>query len=365
MASQTSSEIRALNTIRGVAALMVALFHAPAAFGVATILPHAYVAVDLFFVLSGIVISQAYGPRLDAGMSFGRFVQLRMARLYPLIFLATLAGFGLWGLRTQVNHAGLTEGALLAVPVNLLLLPSPFQVKSHGEAFPYLVQAWSLTWEFVMYVGFYVWRRPGERGVWGFAAMGAVALLAQVAIHGRADGGWTTQTFMIGGGRALFGFWAGVALGNCRRTVGGSGLPSCVDRALMVGAGIAAALLLYYVGFVRQDIWWAEALGPIVAVPLILAALILRPQRWLESWLGDRLGEMSYSIYLLHGLTLDLLVGGLKRMPHLSPVAHFTVGLGWLAVLILASWCIWRWVEMPLRVYFSRTAPSPAQTASV
>ena len=157
MMSPSQGEIRSLNTLRGVAALMVALFHGPIAFGVVTTLPHAYVAVDLFFLLSGFVISRAYGPRIDAGLSFGRFVQLRLARLYPLIFLATLAGFGVWALRLALKHQGLDQNALLTLPLNLALLPSTLRVKSGGEAYPYVLQAWSITWEIVMYVAFFVW----------------------------------------------------------------------------------------------------------------------------------------------------------------------------------------------------------------
>ena len=179
-------------------------------------------------------------------------------------------------------------------------------------------------------------------------------MLVLAAIHGRLDGGWTPQTFLVGGARAMFGFWGGVEMGRYRKAENGPSLRPGQDLALRVAAGIAAVLLLSYVFFERGNIWWAEALGPLVAAPLILAALVLRPQRWMESWIGDRLGDASYSLYLLHGLTLDILAGVLSRSPALSPVHHFILGLGWTIGVVLASWGIWRWVEMPLRVWFSR-----------
>jgi peptidoglycan/LPS O-acetylase OafA/YrhL len=354
MATSSNGEIRSLNTVRGVAALMIALFHAPAAFGVTTVLPHAYVGVDLFFVLSGFVISLAYGPRVDAGMTFGRFAQLRMARLYPLLFLATLAGFGVWILRLALKHEVLSPDSLLALPLNLALLPTTLKVNANGAAFPYVVQAWSISWEIVMYLGFFIWRRQGGQGAWRIAALGGLAMVAIAATQGRLDGGWTAETFFVGGARAMFGFWAGVAIGRYRKAANGPSLPPLMDRALMVAGGVAAGLLVFYVAFVPQFIWWAEALGPLVAIPLILSALILRPQRWLESWIGDRLGDASYSLYLLHGLTLDVLAGALSRLPALSPFQHFVLGLGWLAGIVVVSWFVWRWVETPLRIYFSR-----------
>src|ERR1700677_2281169 len=92
---QPAGEIRSLNTLRGIAALMVAIYHAPLLLGVGQTFPHAYLAVDLFFVLSGFVMLHAYEARLLDGLALGRFFQLRLARLYPLLAIATAAGFAL------------------------------------------------------------------------------------------------------------------------------------------------------------------------------------------------------------------------------------------------------------------------------
>jgi len=37
-----------------------------------------------------------------------------------------------------------------------------------------------------------------------------------------------------------------------------------------------------------------------------------------------------------------------------SVLEQSAVGFGWLACVVTISWCVWRWVETPLRVYFSR-----------
>ena len=353
--SQTTGDIRALNTGRGLAALMIALLHGPAAFGVAELVPHANLGVDLFFVLSGFVIAYAYGPRIDGGMGFPRFAQLRLARLYPLIVLATLVGFALWAARAVMHHAVPGLDALLALPLNLILCPAASDASPDGLAFPFLLQAWSITWEVVMYLSFFVWRRHMGRGAWMVSVVGAITLWILAATHGRLDGGWTTQTFLIGGARAVFGFWTGVAISRLRRPQGGVSLDPLADRALMTAAAIAAGLMLVYVIFESPTLWWADALGVTVGVPLVLAALVLRPQTWLETWLGDRLGEASYSLYMLHLLTLDLLASLLRHIPPLAPAAHMAVGFGWLACVVAISWCVWRWVETPLRIYFSRS----------
>ena len=356
--TQKTGEIRALNTVRGLAALSIALLHAPIAFGVAEIFPHAYLGVDLFFVLSGFVISFAYGPRIDGGMSLPRFAQLRLARLYPLIILATLVGFALWAGRTAVNHLPVTWDEVLALPLNLAFCPAAADANPTGLAFPFLVQAWSISWEVVMYLTFFLWRRQVGRGAWVVSVIGGLTLWGLAMIYGRLDGGWTTVTFLIGGARAMFGFWTGVAIGRLRTVENRPSLPPLADRILVIGAGVAAAAMLIYAIFISHTYWQADALGVTVGVPLVLAALVLRPQTWLENWLGDRVGEASYSLYMLHFMTLDALGVVLRRLPPLAPPQHIALGLVWLATVVAASWCVWRWVETPLRVYFSRPMPA-------
>jgi len=51
-----------------------------------------YLAVDLFFLLSGFVIANAYDQRFDAGWKVIEFARVRLIRLYPLYLLALLIG---------------------------------------------------------------------------------------------------------------------------------------------------------------------------------------------------------------------------------------------------------------------------------
>ena len=79
----------ALDSWRGIAALAVVAFHVQVnglAFS-STIVGNAGAAVDFFFVLSGFVISAAYGSRLAGGFSLARFMTLRLGRVYPLHLL--------------------------------------------------------------------------------------------------------------------------------------------------------------------------------------------------------------------------------------------------------------------------------------
>ena len=69
-----------LDAIRGAAALIVVVRHTSYFFGWA--LPMSHLAVDLFFMLSGVVIANAYDARLQAGLPARRFMLIRVIRLW-------------------------------------------------------------------------------------------------------------------------------------------------------------------------------------------------------------------------------------------------------------------------------------------
>jgi len=82
----------ALDGLRGVAAVCVAILHINVRMVGTAALPRAYLAVDFFFVLSGFVVAYAYERRLLDSMAFSSFVKIRLVRLMPMIFVATLIG---------------------------------------------------------------------------------------------------------------------------------------------------------------------------------------------------------------------------------------------------------------------------------
>src|ERR1700722_20952622 len=76
----------ALESMRGVAALTVALYHTGWTNPVSDLpfVRNGYLMVDFFFVLSGFVICHSYGGKIESFQSFSRFIWLRLGRLYPL-----------------------------------------------------------------------------------------------------------------------------------------------------------------------------------------------------------------------------------------------------------------------------------------
>ena len=268
-------EIRSLNSIRGVAALMVATFHAPLLFGASETLPHAYMAVDLFFVLSGFVMLHVYEPRITGGLQLGRFFQLRLARLYPLLAIATLLGFAVATVKLRMTHQAPSGPMLAALPLSLVLAPAASAASDQHAAYPFVTQSWSIVWEILLCPMLFVWARWVRRGAWAIAAAGAVALAWIAYTRGGIDGGWTTPTLWIGALRALVAFWAGVAV---RQWTRGS-----VPRFVKYAGLAAAAAVLAYVCLVHATIWQAEVAAATVGFPLIIAAACDVRARWLEN----------------------------------------------------------------------------------
>ena len=93
------TEIRSLTGVRGVAALLVVVYHFTlVAFSPRNPLGPGYIAVDWFFVLSGFVMAKVHSDDFAEGWSgpaYAVFLQKRFARVYPLYMIATLVAFAI------------------------------------------------------------------------------------------------------------------------------------------------------------------------------------------------------------------------------------------------------------------------------
>jgi hypothetical protein len=69
-----------LDALRGYAAIGVVLFHIGTRFGGLHTAVNGYIAVDFFFILSGVVLAGAYEARLAAKLNFTEFLALRLIR---------------------------------------------------------------------------------------------------------------------------------------------------------------------------------------------------------------------------------------------------------------------------------------------
>lgn len=271
---------RTLDGLRGVAAIAVMLFHAESIAPVA--MPGGYLAVDLFFVLSGFVIATAYLPKLaDLGpIGFGK---VRFARLYPMYFGGIVVGaMGAFGL-AALGGASFEPWSALAA---LFLLPWP----NPGHLFPTNPPAWSLFYEALVNAALAMvhrWLRPVTLLailLVTAAALTWIALDMRMIFLGAFWPGWWHGLI-----RAIFSFTAGIALTFLPRT----------NLRLTRWWTLALPLVVLFIfAAAPADRAWLDLLSILFLFPAIVwlgaqAELPLSP-------LFDALGNASYPLYCIH-----------------------------------------------------------------
>ena len=150
------ADLKALTSLRYLAALWVVVFHFRPYAGVEAVgvpvLYQGYLAVDFFFVLSGFVLAHVYRSSIQSGKySHRTFVIKRLARVYPM-HAVTLAFFAALGLIAPVIGLHLDGAEKFDMSQ---LLPQVLLVHAwvgSGETFNY--PSWSISAEFLAYLSF-------------------------------------------------------------------------------------------------------------------------------------------------------------------------------------------------------------------
>lgn len=285
-----------LTGLRGIGAIWVMLFHL--FFGSDVwVLSHGYLGVDIFFVLSGFILSHVYTPQLreTTPSSYAKFLKLRLARIYPLHFVSLtvlglivlfVPGFAERYKSAERLFSGDAFVASLLLVQNWIYWPP---LAWNGPS-------WSLSAEWFLYLLFPLFLpfvRHIESGMLALV-LGCATLLALLAVAAAKsiplDAAGTPGMM-----RALFEFTAG-----------------CLFFRAHV-AGIAAirqvgliALCWAISSTYAQSISNATALFASAAA-VLLAARGSGPVAWLLSRRPMLfLGEISYSLYMLHWIVIQL-----------------------------------------------------------
>lgn len=297
-----------LDGLRGIAAIMVMLFHAGTRLPVRA--PGGYLAVDLFFALSGFVIALAYEDRLRQGFPFSRFLIVRLIRSYPMYLVGILIGGYLYTLN----------------PIHLLMLPD---FADRYKLYPANVPMWSLIFELVVNLAYAaVATKLGNRVLVAVLLISGSAFAYGIIEAGKADLGAFWSGAAMGLIRTIFAFSLGVGIYRIRAAMG------MARRQTWLG-WLLYPLLIAVLMFAPKDrTWW-----DIAAVFAILPGIIWLGTFWeiphpaAPLWLG----HISYPFYCIHGPILWL---------HRGTVAET---LATIAGIIAAAWALNRWVDPPMR----------------
>ncbi|HVI52553.1 MAG TPA: acyltransferase [Candidatus Sulfotelmatobacter sp.] len=341
----SSGKIPALTGIRGVASFWVVVFHfyeCLCSIGTFPPMPEVpvvrsgYMGVDLFFVLSGFVLSLTYGASLShlSWQPLRRFVIGRLFRILPLHWavLAVLAvavavapgqywGPGPFTVRTLLLSMALVQGWV-------------------GLPLAWNNPTWSLSAEWLAYIYF-------------IFAIGLCARIRSAAMAGLLAAAAVTL-FILG----LFALGShvldhaerlGIVRCFCEFTAGMLLWKMCRQRPLSRPASqtcFLAGLLLLLAALTTP---WLDVCAVPAFCLLVLSCAAEAPLS--QAALGNRailfLGEISFSVYLLHPVLLNLGVAVARTAPVQGEEFRITAVTAAFFLVFPLSWLTWRGIEIP------------------
>ena len=361
-------QINALTSLRYLAAAWVLIFHMKefTRFDPLVQNPfvaHGYLGVDFFFVLSGFVLAHVYKGDVDAArFNYWGFISKRLGRIYPM-HLFTLGLFVILGVASVMQgitydrwdpadaFRNLERGQLIRALVAHITL---IHAWGATPGLQFNLPSWSISAEWFAYLMFPVFllllravrSGPGLKLALAAGLFFAMSLATQLAMGLEL----TKMSWNIGILRIAPEFLLGVALYEFgqQRTFG--------RRGAIAGLWLSALVI---VAALAASAWIAGA--AVFAVPLVvfgLAGVVLFAAD------GDRygafpplswpffvlLGEISYSVYMLHQAVMVVLFGMiLPGFRPDEPLLAVALVAGGLAVTTLLSWCSYKWIELPGR----------------
>ncbi|MGA0582319.1 MAG: acyltransferase family protein [Castellaniella sp.] len=337
-----------IDGLRAIAVLSVILFHA----GVPG-LSGGYVGVDVFFVISGYLITGILLRELDAGtFSIISFYERRVRRILPALFLVLIACIPLgWFLMDPYAFWRLGQG-LMAVTLflsNILFWQTTnYFTETAGNP---LLHTWSLGVEEQFYIFFplFLWLVWRYARAWLWLAIALATAASLMISQWGVQSGRVVAAFYLSPSRAfelLLGSLVAVAAFGGR-------IPDLRPRIASVLSWVGLGAIAWAATVFSQETPFP---GWRALVPSLGAAMILAFVRNNGSlgWLLSRramvgLGLISYSAYLWHQPVFAFV--------HISGwTPDLSVNLGLVLASLALAWFSWRYVESPFRnrVWISR-----------
>jgi len=360
-----------LDSWRGIAACLVALYHLEAYSHVFEwpLVRNSYLMVDFFFVLSGFVIAANYQQRLLDGFGLGKFLLLRLGRLYPLHFAMLAVGVALKLLLILIPGSSSAaaaapfstpEEAPNTVLANLLLV----QGLHVYDFYTWTGQAWSISTELYTYVVFAACLVGLRKRAWIALPLAMIGGPVLIAILSKRNMDTAYDWGII---RCIYGFAAGVVCWNIyerwsprlEKWLSGSIAEWCTIGLVLAFVCAADATLLSLAApymFGLAVLVFAFGAGS--------ASTILRMR------LPVFLGTVSYSIYMTHVFIERRIFDAgrlLEKLWHIDPFTQREINgqvrdvlgtelwhgdiayLVFLALVVAVSYFTYRWIEKPGR----------------
>lgn len=303
-----------LDGLRGVAALLVVLFHV---FEIHShgdhskqIINHGYLAVDFFFLLSGFVLGYAYDDRWGK-MTLKDFFKRRIIRLQPMIIIGSIIGALLFYFQDSpaLGWGGINEvpvwKMLLVMLIGFTLIPvgKGLDIRGWNEMHPLNGPAWSLFFEYIANIVYALILCRVSKVVLAILVVVAAGFTIHYALtnpNGDIIGGWSiddSTQLKIGFIRLAFPFLAGLLLariGKLRYT-----------KNAFLSAALLLVVLLSVPRLGDADSLCLNGLYECFCLIIMFPFIIWlgaggKVQGYKASKVCKFLGDISYPIYITH-----------------------------------------------------------------
>ena len=354
-----------LDGLRGVAALMVLLYHVFNDAKSFVVWPqpvseffHSFLAVDFFFILSGFVMGYAYDAQWKGTMTLGGFIRRRLVRLHPMVVMGVLIGLIAFVVQGCTKWDGSEVGVetlMLVTLLGLFMLPSPanIEVRGNTEMFPLNGPQWSLFFEYIgsLLYGLLLHRLSTKwLRVWVACGIVSIAGFALLTDEGGIAYGWSSEPMNITGGalRMLYAYPMGLLMARMFR----ERQPKPLHGPMFLWCSLALVVLLGMPRLGGKDI---ETIYQLICIFSFFPTIIWYGARGIVTGRSEKaaslLGRLSYPLYVVHFPLVYLYITWVGRDGH--PYEGYSqpwlpACLTILAALLIAMLCLFYYDE-PLR----------------
>jgi peptidoglycan/LPS O-acetylase OafA/YrhL len=267
------------------------------------------IGVDLFFVISGFIITYVANKYkgFDEGM---RFLEKRFWRINPVYYIATILCLGVYLLQLKINNTPFPNKAITSLMDTVLLLPTSSDIINYS---PLLIVGWTLSFEWFFYLLFFALILGNIKRKTIYLPT-LILFLIGIGLLLKPDDlrlQFITNPIMLE-------FVLGVII--CQLYLNNIKIPTWVAAATLAVGLISYGLLIRF-GY--GDVWYylntinGQAslhkflIWGIPSSAIVFGCIFLEKNGYLTRLFGNRLsvllGNASYSIYLIHYITLNIL----------------------------------------------------------
>lgn len=291
--------------------------------------------VDLYFVLSGFIITTMCVGRFRRQGEAGRFLKRRFLRIYPTYWVWCAAVLAIFVVHPDMVNSSHGRPDVLR---SVLLLPQ--------QNLPLLLVSWTLVYEVFFYLVFAAalrWLREADLP-WALVMWAAAVIAGQSVLTPSQREPWLhlivsplLLEFIMGCGVALY-------VDRCNGVVG------ILSLALGVGGFVAGTAALLALG-VPFPLGWGRVLIYGTASASLVAGIVAlerRDARYVPRPLTG-LGDASYSLYLSHVPVIAATGLAWRRLlVSPSPIMHVAALVGTFAIALAGGVLSFRLIEAPL-----------------